>query len=103
MIIPSIQEIRELDQETINKEPIASIDLMERASHKFCKQFLGRDFKPLSILVFCGPGNNGGDGLAIARMLSETGLNIDISIISAEKGSPDFKINLKNCSAYCFY
>jgi ADP-dependent NAD(P)H-hydrate dehydratase / NAD(P)H-hydrate epimerase len=94
MIIPSIQEVRDLDQETIKKEPIASIDLMERASRRFCNEFLKGDFKPLSVLVFCGPGNNGGDGLAIARILSETGLNVDISIINPEKGSSDFKANL---------
>ncbi len=95
MIIPSIQEIRDLDQATIKNEPISSIDLMERASRRFCDAFLKRNIRPSSILVFCGPGNNGGDGLAVARILNETGLNVDISIIHPENGSDDFKMNLE--------
>ncbi len=93
MIIPSISEARELDRRTIELEPIASIDLMERASMAFSSAFLEQSTRFESILVFCGPGNNGGDGLAIARILTERGLNVDISTVNAEKGSDDFRVN----------
>ncbi len=94
MIVPSIEEVRKLDQLTIENEPIPSIDLMERASRGFCERFLDLEMTWESILVVCGPGNNGGDGLAIARILHERSLNVDISIINPKKGTEDFKINL---------
>ncbi|MEN0004887.1 MAG: NAD(P)H-hydrate epimerase, partial [Bacteroidota bacterium] len=66
-------QTRALDAHTITHEPIASLDLMERASltfvHWFQEQFPDTD---TPILIFCGIGNNGGDGLAVARLLSES-------------------------------
>ncbi len=66
------QQIRQLDAITIRLEPISSINLMERASKTFCqwfaKQFPKHNQK---IYVVCGTGNNGGDGFAIARLLSK--------------------------------
>ncbi len=68
--ILSSQQIRELDSYTIQAEPISSLDLMERASKcvadRICKLFSSSH----RIVVFAGPGNNGGDALAIARLLS---------------------------------
>ncbi|MEL6864951.1 MAG: NAD(P)H-hydrate dehydratase [Bacteroidota bacterium] len=72
MKILKTDQIRQLDQETIRLEPIASIDLMERASLRFTESFMklfGEIENP--IILFCGIGNNGGDGLAIARLLSQ--------------------------------
>jgi NAD(P)H-hydrate epimerase len=73
MKILSAQQIRDWDAYTIQHEPIASIDLMERASEAFC-DWLQKKFPPrpvaTNIHVFCGPGNNGGDGLAVARILN---------------------------------
>ena len=70
MKILSLGQIREADVYTTKYEPIASIDLMERASKAFvdwfCVKFKDRK-QPIKI--FCGLGDNGGDGLAIARML----------------------------------
>lgn len=62
------------DEYTINHEPVTSFDLMERASAAFVKCFK-KDFddRGLRLAVFCGHGNNGGDGLAIARMLINSG------------------------------
>ena len=69
-IFTSVQ-IRELDKYTIENEPIKSIDLMERAA-KALTQAIVADWSTLQrVVVFAGPGNNGGDALAVARMLIE--------------------------------
>ncbi len=75
MKIPTGGQFRELDLFTIEHEPIASIDLMERASRAIADEILRRWDRPEQrIFVFAGPGGNGGDGLAVARMLAEAGL-----------------------------
>ena len=67
-------QFRELDLYTIEHEPIASIDLMERASRAITDVLLQRYAEQHPrIIVFAGPGGNGGDGLAVARMLTEAG------------------------------
>lgn len=107
MQILSAQQIREADAFTIANEPVASIDLMERASAA-CTQWIkgwlesiGRTpsaEKPLAIL--CGIGNNGGDGLAIARQLHEAGYAVHVFIAwFAETGSEDFTTNLERLQA----
>jgi hydroxyethylthiazole kinase-like uncharacterized protein yjeF len=63
-------QMHEVDAHTINTEPISSVDLMERASKAFVSFFCNHfPDKNTSISVYCGTGNNGGDGLAIARLL----------------------------------
>ncbi len=70
--IITASQTREADKHTIEIEPIAPIELMERASLAFVSIFMQRyPDKNTSILVCCGTGNNGGDGLAIARLLQE--------------------------------
>ena len=64
-------QIRELDEYTINNEPIKSIDLMERAAKALTQAITGRWPQTVPVVVFAGPGNNGGDALAVARMLAE--------------------------------
>ena len=59
--------IKELDAYTIEHEPIASIDLMERAARALTVAILDR-YAGCRYAVFAGPGNNGGDGLAVARL-----------------------------------
>ena len=70
-------QIRELDQYTIDHEPIASIDLMERASRAITQAITTRFESNTPVVVFAGPGNNGGDALAVSRMLSEKGYLVD--------------------------
>ncbi|NJN25873.1 MAG: NAD(P)H-hydrate dehydratase [Cyclobacteriaceae bacterium] len=70
MKIFNTQQIREADQYTIDHEPIKSSDLMERAAKSFVQWFEQYFEKQRKVFIFCGTGNNGGDGLAIARMLS---------------------------------
>lgn len=64
-------QIHELDKYTIDHEPIKSIDLMERAARVLTRAITERWPSTIPIVVFAGPGNNGGDALAVARMLIE--------------------------------
>ena len=71
MKIFTAAQIRELDNYTIEHEPIKSIDLMERAAHALTEAIVERWDNSVPVVVFAGPGNNGGDALAVARMLSD--------------------------------
>jgi len=62
--------VKEIDAYTIAHEPITSIDLMERASQRFVAVLKGYYSHTNRFVVFAGPGNNGGDALAVARMLA---------------------------------
>jgi NAD(P)H-hydrate epimerase len=90
------QQIRDWDAYTIKNEPIASIDLMERAASK-CVEWLTSHFsQEADYEIYCGIGNNGGDGLAIARLLNEQGIKVAVNILKLkDNGSPDFEENLK--------
>lgn len=95
-------QVREADAYTIAHEPISSIDLMERASKAFVGWFINHfQDKQQAIAVYCGTGNNGGDGLAIARILCDHGYcNIDVKICRfSGKASEDFNANLKRLQA----
>ncbi len=73
MKILTDRQIREADLATIEREPVAPLDLMERASEEIAR-WIGENVEPEHRLVFCcGKGNNGGDGLAVARMLHNAG------------------------------
>jgi hydroxyethylthiazole kinase-like uncharacterized protein yjeF len=88
-------QIKSLDAYTIKHEPINSIDLMERASHAFVSWFMLHFDVATSVGVVCGTGNNGGDGLAIARLLKEWGFQVSVWIVrGAVSESDDFKTNL---------
>lgn len=92
----SITQIREADRYTIDHEPILSVDLMERAA-KSCFEWLRlnvslQEFNCVTIV--CGMGNNGGDGLALARMLHQANVPVDVYVLGfAKAGSVDFEIN----------
>ena len=70
-------QIRELDKYTIEHEPIASIDLMERAARAITAAIQQQWPQGTPVVVFAGPGNNGGDALAVSRMLAEKGYSVD--------------------------
>ncbi|MEM1218175.1 MAG: NAD(P)H-hydrate dehydratase [Bacteroidota bacterium] len=79
MHIYSAAQIRAWDAYTIEHEPIASIDLMERASQAFVDWFMNHfPDESGTITILCGIGNNGGDGWAIGRLLAENGYTIQI-------------------------
>ncbi|WP_205503551.1 NAD(P)H-hydrate dehydratase [Rufibacter psychrotolerans] len=96
MKILSAAQTREADAYTIAHEPISSLDLMERAAAALV-QWLEQAYAPqVPFFVFCGPGNNGGDGLALARLLHHDGYDVQVyGIAEEQKFSTDFTQNLK--------
>ena len=92
-IFPS-SSIKKLDAYTIEHEPIQSIQLMERAATALTEAICSRWDTETPVVVFAGPGNNGGDALAVARMLAEKGYKIEIFLFNT-KGelSPDCQEN----------
>lgn len=96
-LLTSLQ-MRNADEFTIANLPIASIDLMEKAARAFVKSFSAYEFDGTkAIAIFCGKGNNGGDGLAIAHLLLNNGYgNVKVYVINfSNKQSTDFAINLQ--------
>jgi hydroxyethylthiazole kinase-like uncharacterized protein yjeF len=94
MKILSIAQIREADQYTIDKEPVSSIELMERAAIACVNWILERYDVQTEFKVICGQGNNGGDGLAIARLLVGRGYKAQVFIVNhSDKLAPDFVTN----------
>jgi ADP-dependent NAD(P)H-hydrate dehydratase / NAD(P)H-hydrate epimerase len=94
----TFKQIREGDAYTIANEPITSINLMERASKAFTEKFIALyPDKNLSVSIYCGTGNNGGDGLAIARMLkAHRYKSVDVKVARfSEKSTDDFKTNFQ--------
>jgi hydroxyethylthiazole kinase-like uncharacterized protein yjeF len=95
MYIFSATDIRAWDEYTILHEPIASIDLMERASLACYQWLLKYRNTEAGFVIFCGKGNNGGDGLAIARLLAASDHTVTVYILEfGHKGTDDFQTNL---------
>lgn len=94
MKILSVDQIRAADAYTITHEPIGSVDLMERAAQQCFYKILELFPEKQIFHVFCGTGNNGGDGLAIARLLHLEGKNVSVTVVRfSPNESPDFSIN----------
>lgn len=89
-------EIKKLDAYTIENEPIASIELMERAAQTLSSAIEANWNKDYSIKVFAGPGNNGGDALAVARILSEKGYLVEAILFNTSGNlSDDCRANME--------
>ena len=85
------RQIAELDKYTIESEPVADIDLMERASMQISNWIVKRFSTEQKFIIFAGPGNNGGDALAIARQLAEFDFVCEVYLMDFGKmlkGSP---------------
>ncbi len=91
-------QISKIDKYTIENEPISSLDLMERASKKLSSYFTKYFTKEQAFCFVCGFGNNGGDGLAVARILFQKGYNVRVLLFAeAGKQSPDNQVNHQRC------
>ena len=106
MKILTSSQLKELDKYTIAHEPIASIDLMERAAIALTNAIVRRWDKSFKMVVFAGPGNNGGDALAVARMLSQRGYHVEVFLFNTKgKLSEECQTNLerlKMCGSVYF-
>ena len=98
MKILSSEQIRSADDYTIKNQPIASLDLMEQAAtncFNAINNSLGEKMKDQPIHIFCGIGNNGGDGLVLARLYSKAGNKVTVYVSRySNKSTNDFKVNL---------
>lgn len=103
MKIFTSNQIRELDRLTIETEPIESVNLMERAAKAITQAICIRWTQAKPVAVFAGPGNNGGDALAVARMLADKGYAVEVFLFNISgKLSADCSINkerLLDCKA----
>jgi NAD(P)H-hydrate epimerase len=89
MLILDAQAIRTCDAYTIEKEGITSYQLMERAAAACVQWLLQHGGYQHPFLILCGSGNNGGDGLVIARLLHLAGLPVQVLLAQAENYSTD--------------
>jgi len=97
--ILSSTQLQEADKYTILHEPIEAIDLMERAAMACCEWIAANYQTSKKIVVCCGIGNNGGDGLAIARLLIQKNFNVAAMVVGEiNKSSELFKINYERLS-----
>ena len=87
-------QIKELDKFTIENEPISSLSLMERAAQTMTRSITELWGTATPIVVFAGPGNNGGDALAIARLLADRGYQVTVYLFNISGHlSPDCAAN----------
>lgn len=96
MKIFTAEKIRKCDEFTIANEPVSSIQLMERAAES-CAQWISERCKiHKNFTIFCGNGNNGGDGFAIARLLYLKGFDVDVFVKDVKGNfSQDAAVNYK--------
>ena len=87
-------QIHELDRYTIENEPIPSLDLMERAAMALTQTITEMYSAAMPVVIFAGPGNNGGDGLAVARLMADKGYQVSVYLFNISGSlSPDCAAN----------
>lgn len=98
----TVEESRELDDKTINKIGIPSLVLMERAGLKIYEDMINnKDLNLDNVLILAGTGNNGGDGLVVARLLETHGYKVSILTVgNPDHASDDHKIQAHICEYY---
>ena len=82
MKIYTHEAIRKIDSETIANEGITELELMERAASAVAYEIISRWRTNKRMVIFAGPGNNGGDALAVARMLYEQGYHPEVYLFN---------------------
>ncbi|TDN87941.1 hydroxyethylthiazole kinase-like uncharacterized protein yjeF/hydroxyethylthiazole kinase-like uncharacterized protein yjeF [Salegentibacter sp. 24] len=95
MKILSAEQLQEADKVTLKTEGISSTRLMERAASLVFNEIHTRlEGADICIKIFCGIGNNGGDGLVVARLLHKYGYKVKVYVVNySDKRSDDFLIN----------
>jgi len=87
-LLPQSSEMHEADRLTLEQGCISSYELMKRASESLTKEIL-KQLPPSDIFILCGPGNNGGDGMCIARLLHERDFRVRVCRVGGGKFSQD--------------
>lgn len=89
------QQVRHWDSATLSSQRLTPYELMERAARALAKTIINRS-RPSGnvVIIACGPGNNGGDGLAVARILHRSGYRVEVLLVG-ERCSPDRQTNLR--------
>ena len=101
MKIFSAAQWKAWDEYTIREEPILSEQLMERAAQRCFAWLMASYPEQKDYTILCGKGNNGGDGLAIARLLAHQGKEIVVYVLEfGHLGTPDFQLNLSRLHQY---
>lgn len=96
MKILSARQTKEADSYTIENEPVSSLDLMERAANGLARELAKHFSENTHFRIFCGKGNNGGDGLALARILCGRACPVEVVVVEHSKNaSDDFTANLE--------
>lgn len=103
MKILSAKQIKEADKLSIEKQGLSSVELMERAASLVFNEIHKRlQGAPIPIKIFCGIGNNGGDGLVVGRQLIEAGYHVTMYVVNySDQRSQEFLVNydrIKNVS-----
>ncbi len=101
MKIFNSEQIRDIDKATIENEPVLSINLMERAANQLYEFVTEKFSVNVPITLIAGPGNNGGDAVALARILAENAYTVSLWLIKiGNKRSPDCQTNIERLKAY---
>jgi hydroxyethylthiazole kinase-like uncharacterized protein yjeF len=89
-------QLRLIDKLTLSYEPVTSADLMERAANQLYLWVAERVERSAGIHIFTGPGNNGGDGLALARILAKNRFKAHVwNVCISDNQTDDWKVNRK--------
>ena len=82
--LPNGKQMSEADAHTIHEIGIPSLVLMERAALQIVETMHKKNISTEKSLIVCGSGNNGGDGFAVARLLTEQGKHADVLFAGKE-------------------
>jgi NAD(P)H-hydrate epimerase len=102
MYIYNAAQIRGWDAFTIDREPVASIDLMERSSIAVVQWIIENYPLQKQFYIYCGPGNNGGDGLSIGRQLQDLDCTVQIYVLPSDRYSKDHQEQARRLQANNF-
>lgn len=93
--------MREDDRWAIEEQGVPSIELMETAGIALARKTESFIQPGQRVLVVCGKGNNGGDGLVAARILGESGHQVETVLVGGGEGvTPDSKVNLDRLGSF---